>query len=247
MPLPPSLPKWISASIPKIGNRAEENEDAVAADGLRFVVADGASEGWESGAWATRLGAAYIRQPPSPSDFPKWLAEVREGWAPQTSAGPVPWYASVKQEQGSFATLTGLELRRSQRSTDWAWRSVAIGDSCMLHVRGEELQAAFPLTSPKAFGNHPCLVPSSTTTPCPTPEWFAGRADPDDLLLLATDAAAARLLDPPALIPALAAIHESLRFRDPAALVDWCREVQTTTNDDVSVIAIHLPPAQETL
>jgi hypothetical protein len=247
MPAQPPLPEWISATTPKLGNSAGENEDAVAAapEALRFAVSDGASEGWESGPWAGRLAAAFVGGPPSPHEFPAWLAEARRGWAQKPAAGPEAWYASVKQEQGSFATLLGLELRHSRSTSGWAWRAVAVGDSCLLHVRGGALQAAFPLATPKAFGNRPPLLPSSPDAKCPEPEWFAGRAEPEDLFLLATDAAAARLLDPPALAAALPAVREALVAGEPGPLYRWFREVQAVANDDVSLVAIRLPDAQE--
>jgi hypothetical protein len=246
MPAAIMPPEWIVATVAKRGNRAEENEDAVAAapDGLRFAIADGATEGWESGPWAARLVAAYIAGPPGPADFPEWLAPARD-WAPTAPEGPVPWYAAVKQAEGSFATLLGLELRRSRSTPGWAWRAVAVGDSCLLHVRGGALEQAVPLTTPGAFGSRPALVPSARGVLCPEPEWFAGRAETGDLFLLATDACAARLLDPTALTPALEAVHAALESRDPAALVAWCHEVQDTTNDDATVVAIRLPPAEE--
>jgi hypothetical protein len=244
----PSPPvEYVSATLPKLGNRAEENEDAVAAapDGLRFAIADGASEGWESGAWAARLGSAFVRRPPAPTDFPQWLAELREAWAPAAVAQSAPWYASVKQAQGSFATLLGLEFRLSGAGSNWTWKAVAVGDTCALYIRGEELKASFPLASVKEFGSRPALVSSSVAAPCPAPEWLAGYADPGDLFLMASDAAAARLLDPKALAPALAAARESLKTRDSGPLLAWCREVQSAINDDVSVIAIRLTSTQE--
>lgn len=246
MPASPLPPEWISVSIPKRGNKAEENEDAavVAPDGLRFAIADGASEGWESGPWAAHLSAAYLSSPPTPIDFTSWLAKVRRSWTPASTSGPVPWYAAMKQEQGSFATIAALELRRSQQTAKWAWRAVAVGDSCLLQIRGKQLETAFPLTSPKEFSNHPSLIPSSLSVSCPEPKWLAGRAEPADLLLLATDAAAARLLDSSALPAAMEAILDSLQTRDPSALQGWCRDVQTKANDDVSVVAIRIPPTK---
>jgi hypothetical protein len=244
MPAASPVPEWISATVAKRGNRPEENEDATAAasDGLRFAVADGATEGWESGPWATHLVAAYIKQPPEPADFADWLTAVRN-WTPPMSEGEQPWYVAEKQEQGSFATLAGLELRRSRRTDEWAWRAVAVGDSCLFQVRGGKLELAFPLESAKAFGHRPPLVPSSTAQ-CPQPEWYAGRAKPGDLFLLATDAGAARLFDPEARAVAVEAVLAALAARDSSALAEWCRTVQEITNDDVSVVAILLPPAQ---
>lgn len=242
---PRSAPLWVTATVPKRGNRPEENEDAIAVadDGLRFAVADGASEGWESGLWAARLAAAYAAGPPEPTTFTEWLASARR-WAPPEAPGPVPWYAEEKREQGSFATLLGLELRRSLTTAGWTWRAVTVGDSCLLHVRGEKPLLSVPLSSREQFGIRPPLVPSADTRPCPEPGWFAGRAEPGDLFLLATDAAAARLLSSKAVAPALAAVRAALTG-GTAALTDWCRAVQDTTNDDVTLLAVELPPATE--
>jgi hypothetical protein len=243
--------RWVSASVQKAGNRQTENEDAVATapDGLRFAVADGATEGWESGPWAARLASAYVAKPPDPTDFPVWLASVRQGWSAPAKES-VPWYAAEKQEEGSFATLAGLELRQSKRGTGWAWRAVAIGDSCLLHVRSGRVETAFPLTSPKEFGHQPALVPSSPSAPCPTPQWLAGRVSPGDLLLLATDAVAVRLLslpDPAAWQSILDAIRDALHASDSAALLERLREFQTATNDDMTLVAIRIPTAPELL
>ncbi len=234
-------PEWIAATVPKRGNRPEENEDtvAVSTDAFRFAVSDGATEGWESGPWAAHLVAAYIEQPPEPADFADWLDAARD-WTPPAPDGPQPWYVAEKQEQGSFATLIGLELR-TRSAGGWAWRAVAVGDSCLVHVRGGTVALTFPLESAGAFGSRPPLVPSAPASPCPEPEWCAGRAEAGDLLLLATDAAAARLFDPAARAAAVAAGGTALNTRDPAPLLDWCRAVQNTLNDDVSVVAIRLP------
>jgi len=234
-------PEWVAASVAKRGHRADENEDATAAAGLRFAVADGATEGWESGRWAARLAAAYVGGPPTPADFPAWLAAARD-WSPP-AADPVPWYVAEKQEQGSFATLVGVELRRSRTTDGWAWRAVAVGDSCLFHARGDELVLAVPLTTPAAFGNRPPLVPSSAERACSEPEWFAGRAEPGDVFLLATDAAAARLLRPGGLAAGLAAARAARAARAAGAadpLADWCRAVQDDANDDVTVLAVRL-------
>jgi hypothetical protein len=243
-----SLTAWVSATLPKIGHRAEENEDAaaVAPDGLRFALADGATEGWESGPWAAHLTAAFSNSPPTPADFRTWLDGARNTWVPRATPGPVPWYAAAKQEEGSFATMVGVEFHHSPQRPSWGWKVVAVGDSCLLHVGGGELREAFPLTSPAAFGKSPDLVPSSPGTPCPKPEWLAGRADPGDMFLLATDAVAAQLLHPTALSAALSAVDESLRTRDSGPVLTWLRTVQAAANDDVSLIGIRLSAPEVT-
>jgi hypothetical protein len=190
------------------------------------------------------FGSFLRRAVPESDQLPDWLAAVRN-WAPAPVPEPEPWYAAEKREQGSFATLAGLELRRSQRTTGWAWRAIAVGDSCLFHVRGAELALSFPIASAREFGNRPALVPSSTAWQCPKPGWCVGRARPDDLFLLATDAAAARLLDPEAFAAALTAARAALATHDSPALADWCRTVQDAANDDVSVLAFSLPRLPE--
>jgi hypothetical protein len=248
--MPAEAPKlrWISATLPKAGNRPEENEDAIAAAPahLRFAIADGASEGWESGPWAVRLVETYIGAAPTPADFSAWLAKTRRRWAPKRPAGPVAWYAAEKQSQGSFATLLGVELRQSRsRPGMWPWKAVAVGDSCLVHLRGDAVLTAFPHTTRAEFGDRPPLVPSSARARCPAPEWLAGHAEADDLIVLATDAAAAHLLDAPARAAALSAIRASLSKSDRAPLEAWFRDIQRVMNDDVSVIAIRVPGAAE--
>jgi hypothetical protein len=238
------VPQWICATVSKRGNRPEENEDATATspDALRFAVSDGATEGWESGPWAAQLVATHVSRPPEPTTFTDWLADARN-WHPPGHDGTntaLPWYVTEKQAQGSFATLAGLELRRSRQTPGWVWRAVAVGDSCLFYLRGEQLVLTFPLESAKEFGSRPALI-SSSPAGCPEPQWCAGYAGAGDLLLLATDAAAARLFDTEARRTALTSVGASLAARDPEALTEWCRSVQDTTNDDVTVLAVRLP------
>jgi Protein phosphatase 2C len=240
---PPTL-DWISASIPKVGHRREENEDAIAAAParFRFALADGATEGWESRDWAVSLATAYVRHPPTPADFPAWLGVAREQWRPTVPETPAAWYAAEKQQQGSYATLVGLELRTTQAPPGrWGWKALAIGDSCLLQVRDEALEVSFPLTARAEFGDRPALVPSASHVACPEPDWLAGFAAPGDLFLLASDAVASQLLDREGLTRALGAVRASLRDRDRIPIIDWMREVQSTVNDDVSLVAIRIP------
>lgn len=251
--MPPAFPLtcWISATASKAGNRPEQNEDAIAAspETLRFAVTDGATEGWESGRWATHLAAAYVDGPPSPVNFPEWVATTRQAWKTTPQNGSAPWYAEVKQRAGSFSTLLGVEFRMSPQASAWTWKAVAIGDSCLFQIRSGHVETSFPITTASGFGNHPSLISSSPATPCPEPEWLAGRSEPQDLFLLATDAVAAyltRLATPDAWSPFLVAIHEGLRVGKSRPLLDWFRSVRAVRNDDLSVVAIRIPDATET-
>lgn len=235
--------EWIAATLPKSGNRPEENEDALAVskDGLRFAVCDGASEGWESGRWAARLATAFVRKPPTPATFTEWLEGVREGWMASGEAESTSWYAAVKQEQGSFATLVGIELLHTKWAQEWSWKAVAIGDSCLLHLRDDEVKATFPLTFSNDFGNQPPLVPSAQESECSESEWLAGRAKPGDVFLLATDAVAAQLLDKSVRSIALTAVREARESGETKPLENWLRSVQSRTNDDATLVAVRLP------
>jgi len=239
---------WISATLPKAGHRPEENEDsiAVAPARWRFALADGATEGWQSRAWATHLAEACVRRPPTPADFPAWLAAVRRQWRPQTGPEPAAWYAAEKEQQGSFATLVSLEVRPARdKPGGWAWKGVALGDSCFIHVRDGSIELAFPLNNRDEFGDRPPLVPSSSDVACPAPGWLAGFAVPGDLLLLASDAVAACLLDASILQDGLAAISAALRDHDRRPVLNWFCDIQSVVNDDVSAIAIRIPDAPE--
>jgi hypothetical protein len=238
------LQGWFAASVPKAGSRAAENEDATAADlkRVRFAVADGATEGWQSRPWAQHLAGAFVRRPPGPADFPKWLAKVRRDWKPKTPKNEA-WYASVKQEQGSFATLLGLEFRRSTDSSGLVWKAVAVGDSCLFILRGDRFEVAFPVSSAAAFGTSPPLVPSSQERECPEPEWLAGWAEPGDLFLLATDAVARLLLDyqmPPRGIPLVAAALQAVTSGSGKPVVQLLGELQTELKDDASMLAVRV-------
>jgi len=234
---------WIAASQPKTGHRQEENEDAIAIDPIkwRFAIADGATEGWESGKWARRLSESYIRVVPLPANFSEWLAATRSEWRPESPPDSVTWYAAEKQREGSFATLLGVELQPFGGEADaWRWKAVAIGDSCLIHVRGQQIAVAFPLTTPAEFGDQPHLVPSAIHFKCPEPEWLAGRAIPGDWLLLATDAVAAQLVNPAAFPAAISAIAAALATGDRTGLRGWLKQVQSLVNDDASIIAIRI-------
>lgn len=239
--MPPNpLHGWIEASVPKAGSRAEENEDACAGNGdrLRFAVADGASEGWQSGGWARHLAQAYIARPPGPADFNAWLKVVREKWQPPETQSQA-WYAEVKSEQGSFATLLGLELRQATESPGLVWKAVSVGDSCLLLVRGGNIDVSFPISGTDGFGNQPALVPSSSERECPEPEWLAGWTEPGDLLLLATDAVARYVLKAgPEMLAKVAT--KAVTEASAAPLLELLNTLRPRLHDDATVLAVKI-------
>ena len=247
--MPPALLLWSAASRPKSGHRADENEDAVGAHPAadRFAVADGASEGWASGAWATHLVGCYTRTPPEPATFADWLAAARRTWAAPPASADQPWYAQAKQAEGAFATLVGVEVRPAKSGSGLRWKAVAVGDSCLLHVRRGAVVESFPLTHPDQFDTTPALVPSSAHRPTPDPDWLAGTAAPGDTLLLATDAVAAALLATPDAIAAVVrrvVPHLADAGTGRRAVVDFLTTLRLPRDDDATLLVLHVPPVE---
>lgn len=248
--LTPLLTGWIAASVPKTGSKKAENEDATAGDPRRgrFALADGATEGWQSGGWARHLVGAFVHTPPVPTNFPAWLSATRRGWSPPAADNTAAWYAAVKQEQGSFATLVGLEFRAMKGAVGLAWKAVAVGDSCLLVFRRGGFALTFPLTSPDEFGSRPPLVPSSPELACPEPQWLAGYTEPGDLFVLASDAVARYLmaLAPPVTEePLVLAVLEAVASGKSAPVVESLLSLRDVLNDDASILAVLVPATPE--
>lgn len=237
--MPDQPPAWVAVTRPKDGHTPAENEDAVGANpaARRFAVSDGATEGWQSGAWAKHLVACYARRPPEPATFADWVAAARRTWAePAGAASGEPWYAQAKREEGAFGTLLGVELRPAAAG-GVRWRAVAVGDSCLFHLRGGVLLQAFPLESVEQFGSRPALLSCRASAPTPDPDWLAGTAAPGDTFALATDAVAAGLLGDPTRLAAVPALATKPR---PAA-VDFLTRLPRDRNDDLSLLVLTVP------
>ena len=182
--------KILAYTTPKDGQTAEQNEDAVAigANTDRVGIADGASEGWQSGAWANAVAMSFVETPPDPDSFPEWLHETRKFAPKPASTGS--WYAEAKQETGAFSTLLGIAFEASKSGVGAKWRAVAVGDSCVFQVRANRLLAKFPIERAADFSNRPALIGTAERSAIPMPEWFAGRTEVGDTFYLLTDALA---------------------------------------------------------
>ena len=238
---------WRSFSLVKQGHGADEYEDAAAADGARgrFAVADGASESSFAALWAGLLAREFVRAPLGRRRrWAAWLPPLRARWAKELDGRALPWYAEEKLRVGAFATFLGLVVRPSR------WRAVAVGDSCLFHLREGRLLRAFPLSRSDEFGNTPRLVGSRAPEPDAIEHQqlrAQGHCRADDRFLLATDALAQwflrqveggnepwpavnRLLEPPA---------------DDAVFASWIdklRESEGLRNDDVTLLVLDLSP-----
>ena len=190
-------PRWCVLCAPKRGNSEDEYEDAWAVDPARgrFAVADGASESSFAGRWAQLLTEAFLSAPRL-QDLPAWLVEPRRRWSAEVMGLELPWYAEMKREQGAFATLLGLGVRRPTADRPGKWRAVAVGDSCLIRVRPDGAIRSFPIRKSADFGNQPRLI-GSRSGPAPKPDHASGPLRSGDRLFLLTDALAQWFLHGP--------------------------------------------------
>ena len=115
---------------------------------LRFAIADGATEGVGSAAWARILVEAYCRSRRPRLDVPDFLLRAYRQWSShkehylrqqQSSSGGVPWFVEEGLRVGAFSTLLGLRLYETGGGSEGEWEATAVGDSCLAHMRQDEL------------------------------------------------------------------------------------------------------------
>jgi hypothetical protein len=176
---------WRVFWMPKAGHGRDEYEDAFAGDPAtgRFAIADGASESAFAGAWAELLVKGFTSQA---GPGPRWLPEARKAWHETFKNRELSWYAEDKFLEGAYATFLGVVFEGPKLH----WHALAVGDSCLFHIRDHQLLEAFPVRQAKAFGNQPSLVSSRKASKRITRlqkegDWLKG-----DQLFLMTDALA---------------------------------------------------------
>lgn len=189
----------------KAGNQPDECEDAHCVRGVyrglafRCAVADGATESSFSRSWANRLVHAYARKPfADVADLKSRVSVLGKGWRRAHLNRSLPWYAAEKARLGSFSTLLGLVLKRPCGAVAAGeWRAMALGDTCLFHLRSGKLLAVFPPLAAGDFGHFPTLL--STSEQANESAWAAvlladGEWQVGDTFVLATDALASWLV-----------------------------------------------------
>ncbi|MBI4626089.1 MAG: hypothetical protein HY736_23075 [Verrucomicrobia bacterium] len=189
--------------LPKRGNSAEEYEDAFYPKTfdpplvLPFscAIADGAAATSFSGLWANLLTERFCRAGDLKA-FDQLLPELREKWDGETRSKPFPWYIEQQLEQGAFATLLGVQIIKVEVPAVFRWQAIAVGDSCLFHVKGFDLAAAFPPFKAEDLKARPMLL-SSRPMPDSATELYRfadGNFEPGDRLYLVSDAVAGWIL-----------------------------------------------------
>jgi hypothetical protein len=97
----------------------------------------------------------------------------------------MPWYLDEGYSQGAFATFLGVVFRQRV-----GWHAVAIGDSCLFHVREKQLRRAFPVRRSAEFDARPVLLGSRVISPGRRIKRLSLHGDwrQGDVIFLATDA-----------------------------------------------------------
>jgi hypothetical protein len=249
---PTALPAWRVRSFltQKQGSSWRECEDACASSARHCAcaVADGATEAFGSRWWARLLARSWVRAPATePAAFLEMIGRLAARAQRRWARRPLPWYAEEKRQQGSYAAFAGV--RFEQDAAGLRWQAVALGDCCLLQLRGGALVGSQPLSEPEQFGFRPTLLPTrpEALAGCASAVGsFSGTAEPGDCFLLLSDAAACWLLQ--ALREAEASAAQFLELlqqgsAEPlAALIAELRRSGRMRNDDVAAIAIAFGP-----
>ncbi len=249
--------------IQKAGNAAEEYEDAYYPTGngrregaeLRVAVADGASEGMLSGAWASILVKLHCEFDWTDSSIEQFLDRAYIAWRSFRSEylrdrerrnRPVQWYEEPGLQEGAFSTLLGLTLTGASNDQGGEWAALAVGDSCLFHVRGGTLLRKFPLEQSADFNNHPVLLatnPARNGQASSAIRRDSGKFELGDAMYLMTDALARWSLheDEGGRNP-WSRLQNVVTREDPAfdVWIDGLRKTKELRNDDVTLIRIDL-------
>ncbi|HMF94576.1 MAG TPA: hypothetical protein VKE96_09790 [Vicinamibacterales bacterium] len=229
---------------PKRGHDVADCEDHFCTSGLRFAVADGASDSGYSQVWARMLADSFCglqtAAASTPGELDAWLAGCRDEWrkwAGERAGGTLPWFARETLRNGAFATFVGIAF--SHEPGEASWHAVACGDACVFLVRDDALASAFPLDQPDAFDDPPPLVATAARLTSYALQTAAGTAEVGDSFYLVTDALARWFLTS---IDRGEKPWTRLReVRTPAdldALVSSAREARALRNDDVTLMTV---------
>jgi hypothetical protein len=234
--------------LPKADSSLSDCEDSISTDlpHLRFAIADGATEGFDSRRWSRYLTRAWISTSSSTIEGYDLVERVRplgERLEKKWSGRRLSWYLEEKAAGGSFAAFLGVQL-----NSDGTWSAVALGDACLVIERDRKVQDSFPLSSAAEFSSRPILVGSKTDRELTRESMRLGRGVclAGDVVLLMSDAIACWYLGQAAnaqdlldeFHAATSAANEFLVF------VERERAARRLRNDDVAVVKLIVSETQ---
>jgi len=105
---------------------------------------------------------------PDPDDrasLAEWLARLRAKWSGQIDVDRLAGFQKPKFRHGAFSTLLCVRLVPPDESVasgeaSWRLQAVAIGDTCLFHVREGRLLRKFPIQSSAELEDDPVVLGS---------------------------------------------------------------------------------------
>lgn len=243
--------------------------DEIPGDRIGVAVADGATESLLARQWATMMAGrfatasaaaqdAYLFAETAMAISAQWPGVVDSYLAERENLGrPLRWYERPGIAKGAFATLLALQVNiggevaaRPGTQTEpgllpivGSWHSAALGDTCLFHVRGGQLQLAYPLGESADFGTSPALLGSCDTDPdviVAHVRLTGGSVAEGDDFFVCTDALAAWFL---ARAEEGGRPWETLRDLTDPDFAEWVSLVRRTGelhNDDVTLVHVDI-------
>jgi len=256
-------------SAPKEGYTPDEWEDGAAAGPVggtrghdspvvRFAVADGATETYESRRWVNQLIGSFMSPDQvggaswpefEPASMSAWFAAMQRQWQAAAPAA-TDYIEEMKIRQGTLATFVGCQILRLDTQTP-IWQGAALGDSVLFHVRGGILIDQFPRMRSSDFASSPegiSTLPARLGRMSEQVQFRQGSLAPGDQLFVATDAFAKWMTTcaekgDPALWPLLSGLVHPAVFTQ---LVTAQRRAMAMKDDDVTLMRIRMLPQSVT-
>jgi len=247
---------------PKQGYAPDEWEDGakggvfgVSRDGdplIRFAVADGATEAYESRRWVSQLLGSFMSLDQAGGmswpdleygSMSAWFKAMQEQW--QAAAPAAADYIELRKiQQGTLATFVGGQIFGLNTPAP-VWRAAALGDSVFFHVRDGHLLNQLPSMRSSDFDSAPegiSTLPERLGRMSDQMRIEQGPLAAGDLLFAATDAFAKWMITcvergDPLLWQVLGHLVHPVEF---GQLVAELRRVMAMKDDDVTLMRIRL-------
>jgi hypothetical protein len=192
--------------VQKSGNSEAEYEDALAfrsgsqriaprhQSRSRVAIADGATDSWCSGLWASLVVEAAIQGKRNTNQsIIDRFEQLRERWRRHAIPPNLSWVSEEKARGGGHAAVLSVSVSPQIASgSPGTWSAWSIGDCCLFHLRSGQLVTSFPYTRPEEFTSSPVLL--GTAIPKDVVASLVSEREgtwlPGDEFLLATDAMA---------------------------------------------------------
>lgn len=225
---------------------------------LRAAVADGASSSLLARRWAQLLvreaGAAPSGLLRTETGFADVLNRAADRWPDhmkeytrlrELRGKPITWFERPGLERGAHATLLVAHLAAHRwQPGRGTWSAMALGDSCLFHVRNDAVRVAMPVEAADDFGNAPPLAASSgqdrdlaaSHTTLARGTWLLG-----DRFYLATDAMAVWFLRQSEHGRKPWDLLRALDYATPREWATWVERERASgelPNDDVTLVRI---------